>query len=171
MTTPKAATAGSSDKAKAQRRLTSAKGKLTIVRNNREEFEVRFGRPVWDGERTPKWDRWVDLDNRYYSAVTKVANLEALLATVPDNYSSRYIGFDRDDMLEIDGAWVCNLDCNGQEMCIECTHDSLMAGEIHVDSCFSYLLSVSDPESSVSCSICEKKLYHVDEDSEVQEEA
>lgn len=153
-----------SDKAKAIRQLTSAKGKLTIAMRNRERYELRAGRPTWTGERTPAWNAWIDLSNACTHAATKVANLEALLAVEYNDWSSRFIGFGPEDVLLVDGDWVCDLDCNGQELCIECAEEALLTGAMHVDSLHCYLLSVGTPEYTVICSSCGKELYHVDEE-------
>lgn len=158
-------------KATAERRLRAWKGQVTRRTNTLKAYERAYGKPEWTGERTPEWDAWISIVNDISRAETRVRNLQALLAAECSNYSSRNIAFDSDGDLRIDGDWICDLNCNGQELCLDCAAKLLLDGHLNPDDCHGYLLYVDSPEYSVFCFECNKELYHVEEEEDDDNEA
>ena len=144
-------TNGMTDRAIAVRNLRNARARLARA-------ERAAGTPVeWPGTRTAEWDRYIALENRAMEPRSIVDNLTYLLASTDgdDRISCRRVGFDSyTQSIIVDGDWVADLDCNGEDYCTKCAADMLVAGTFDprsLHACYAY---ITDPDNAVRCLSC-----------------
>lgn len=120
-------------------------------------------KPTWTGTMTPEWTRYIALQGPLVSYEYVVKNLRDLLKRGDNGYSRR-LGFDRYGDLVLDGDWICNLNGGSDDYCLVCAKAMLLEGSMAPENAWAYLLSVDQPDYTVTCTNCKVELWHVDEE-------